>query len=138
MDSFSNSVHYFLKFKEKYFLVFLFFHNYTCSMQSMKNKSGEEFAYFVCQLQTCARTIYRNSRTWGQKIYLLSPAKVFDFKWKLVRRDKRTVSNLFALCLPQNLGKSLRIQKEMKYLLHCAQSLLKFLVLSFCQKGLVW
>lgn len=92
-----QTVHYSLKFKENYLsffggflLVFFFFHNYTGSMQSIKHKSGEEFAYFVCQLQTCARTIYRNSRTWSQKIYLLSPAKVFDFKWKLVRRDERT------------------------------------------------
>jgi len=53
-----QTVHYFLNFKENYF-----FHNYTGSMQSIKHKSGEEFAYFVFQLQTCERTIYRNSGT---------------------------------------------------------------------------
>lgn len=93
-------------------------------MQCIKHKSGEEFAYFVCQLQTCARTIYRNSRTWSQKIYLLSPAKVFDFKWKLVRRDKRT-KELGAISLQSVChrlqGKSLEIQKDMKYLSHYAQ-----------------
>lgn len=57
-------------------------------------------------------------------------------------RNKRAVSNLFALCLPQNLGKVPGDTKryEISFALCTAfwLLLLKFLVLSFCQKKVLY
>lgn len=86
--------------KTTFWPFFFFPHNYTGFMQCIKHKSGEEFAYFVCQLQTCARTIYRNSRTWSQKIYLLSPQKCLILNenwWEETKEQKSWEQSLCSL-----------------------------------------
>lgn len=113
----------------------------TGSMQSIKHKSEEELAYFICQLQTCARTIYRNSGTWCRKIYLLPPAKLFDSKWKLVGRDEGTkeLRAIYSHSVCHRIRESPWRGKKMLHIFALCTAfwlwLLKFLVLSFfCQK----